>query len=249
MNEPVGDVSGFPTVEESTTIYLGVVDSLKKGCHHVRELSSDTERSNAIRCQLLQRQAGSVVSFSDIMTARLQYDVPGLFLIHGNAEVAVSLKVRQKPSFDRQNLSDSVDIMKFNLTAVERTFFRCLPLTTLVALHGVKDLRSLNSSNDLPNFNDRLSIMKSAVAIRIARNRVNSVSNGKHILKVTSIDAEDASILEMSEARKIMKNGRASTQHVSAVSLATKSLTTMRQSNLDCPHTTQSTTTRWLATT
>jgi hypothetical protein len=240
MNEPVGDVSGFPTVEESTTIYLGVVDSLKKGCHHVRELSSDTERSNAIRCQLLQRQAGSVVSFSDIMTARLQYDVPGLFLIHGNAEVAVSLKVRRKPSFDRQNLSDSVDIMKL--------FFRSLALTTLVALHGVKDLRSLNSSNDLPNFNDRLSIMKSAVAIRIARNRVNSVSNGKHILKVTTIDAEDASILEMSEARKIMKNGRASTQHVSAVSLATKSLTTMRQSNLDCPHTTQSTTTRWLAT-
>ena len=67
-------------MDDAYVIYSEAVNSLNTGHLRLREISSDTKRSNDIRCHLLHRPVNCDVSFSELVTARLQYDVPGLYI-------------------------------------------------------------------------------------------------------------------------------------------------------------------------
>jgi hypothetical protein len=192
-------------MDDAYVIYSEAVNSLNTGRLRLREISSDTKRSNDIRCHLLHRPVNCVVSFHELVTARLQYDVPGLY-ISNDANVDVRLSSHEQRKLTALNLREAVSVLKLSLPDAERSFYdHPLYEAVVFALHGLKNIQvAIAYNHQFPTFNDRITIMKESVALRIARNRDSSA---RSIMRVTQLDALTAFANYAERMRSNLANG------------------------------------------
>jgi hypothetical protein len=70
--------SVHPSSKEAFSLYDEAVLALYAGALNCDKLSSNTSYSNALRCHLLRRSPTRIVSWNDVLFAKLIHDVPHL---------------------------------------------------------------------------------------------------------------------------------------------------------------------------